>query len=499
MVPDDLSPTKQEIKFAMQAHGERRQTQSKHNANPLAYGSPYGMMSSNITHFQDDSFPHHHSGEQTFSGMHYGHEQPLEDYHLQYDQTSSTYHQQHDQHAQTDQGFHVPSHGQDYFDQHIPADAQSWLGTPRSAYGQQSLELTPRHPPSRAPQPFHAPGLRQPPSLLSEPYDTKKEMRKFLDEQAESIKENKGKTVMYNPERQGESSKASNTTVDRSNVMDRGSSEAERSPSKFPANWQVMPPPAVPLSMGQAVNKPPPGLPLPEALENALKKPAPGLPFPTNFGLADFSSTTHGEDGANEEGDEQLKKLHNSSWTHLRPSKEERDRTRRCMARAAKSLAPTVAPDRMFNEPFGARDSINNAWIGMDNRGENEIRDRVEPLALEYATKKYASQSVLKVGVDDGMASNFLLGHVAANLQTYMAGDNKSVEQRRNFHKVKSVPDWCTEKSPDAHTSYLGPGWGIPPTRVSRDPRFRPGKEGQKIKPADEWKNRHEMYGRRTK
>ena len=38
------------------------------------------------------------------------------------------------------------------------------------------------------------------------------------------------------------------------------------------------------------------------------------------------------------------------------------------------------------------------------------------------------------------------MGEVIANLSGYIVGDRKSAEQRKNFHKVKSVPEFATER-----------------------------------------------------
>ena len=86
-------------------------------------------------------------------------------------------------------------------------------------------------------------------------------------------------------------------------------------------------------------------------------------------------------------------------------------------------------------------------------------------------------------------------------------GDRKSAEQRKNFHKVKSVPEFATERGgvsggPGSSESYFDDddaGFQGAPVRIARDPRFRPqGKEGLKLKPEEEWQNRHDCYGRRV-
>ena len=75
-----------------------------------------------------------------------------------------------------------------------------------------------------------------------------------------------------------------------------------------------------------------------------------------------------------------------------------------------------------------------------------------------------------------------ILGNVACNLQTYLVGDRISIEQRRKLYKVKSVPDWCTERGDialeglgggDSYFNGAAGGFYGAPVRVARDPRFR--------------------------
>jgi hypothetical protein len=192
----------------------------------------------------------------------------------------------------------------------------------------------------------------------------------------------------------------------------------------------------------------------------------------------------------------------------------ERDRVRRCMASAAKSITNEVAKDEIISgqkeDPLETQ-----KWFHADARGERLLREQVDISAQSHAAKVIANIKArnggelpeqFQDGKDDGLAATLILGNVACNLQTYLVGDRKSIEQRRNFHKVKSVPDWCTERGGlsfgglrgDSYFDGAAGGFYGAPVRVARDPRFRPQvKEGMKVKPEEEWKNRHEMYGRR--
>lgn len=42
------------------------------------------------------------------------------------------------------------------------------------------------------------------------------------------------------------------------------------------------------------------------------------------------------------------------------------------------------------------------------------------------------------------------------------------------FNRYARVPEWCIDKSQGANQSFFGSDWGVPPSRVGRDPRYRP-------------------------
>ena len=55
------------------------------------------------------------------------------------------------------------------------------------------------------------------------------------------------------------------------------------------------------------------------------------------------------------------------------------------------------------------------------------------------------------------------------NLQSYVDGTGND----DYFGRFARVPEWCIDKSPGGNDSYFG-DWGSPPSRVGRDPRYRP-------------------------
>ncbi|KAL8783718.1 MAG: hypothetical protein Q9195_009303 [Heterodermia aff. obscurata] len=67
----------------------------------------------------------------------------------------------------------------------------------------------------------------------------------------------------------------------------------------------------------------------------------------------------------------------------------------------------------------------------------------------------------------EGMAQ--LLKAALINLQSYVDG----AANEDYFGRFARVPEWCIDKSPGGNDSFFG-DWGSPPSRVGRDPRYRP-------------------------
>jgi hypothetical protein len=191
------------------------------------------------------------------------------------------------------------------------------------------------------------------------------------------------------------------------------------------------------------------------------------------------------------------------------------------MAKAAADLAPKITRPGLFDSNDSSSGQGNDLkhskeWFYCDLRGEQAFRAQLPAIAAKHAAIRQAAArranggtlpNDFKLGIDDGVAANIIMGEVIANLASYVIGDRKCAEQRRNFHKVKSVPEFATERggssgASGSSNSYCDDdeaGFQGAPVRIARDPRFRPqGKEGVKLKPEEEWKNRHEMYGRRV-
>lgn len=320
-----------------------------------------------------------------------------------------------------------------------------------------------------------------------EPYDTERAMKECVTNLKEKAKD--GKTVLHNPNAQKEP--VSTSTVRRASGNRPPLVPWDVRPKEIIQNndWEVMPPPEASTFTEKDLSN---------------IKPPPGLPVPSNLGQA-----------ISLEPSDSAPKVGSIEWMTLAPiTSAERDRVRRCMALAAKSVTNEVPQEAIIQYKEDIAET--QKWFHTDARGERLLRRQVDLSAQIHASKVISNIKArnggelpeeFQDGKDDGLAATLILGNVACNLQTYLVGDRKSLDQRRNFQKVKAVPDWCTERGGlavgglgggDSYFDGAAGGFYGAPVRVARDPRFRPQvKEGIKVKPEEEWKHRHEMYGRR--
>jgi hypothetical protein len=375
-----------------------------------------------------------------------------------------------------------------------------------------------------------------------EPYDRKSRMQRFVAEATHEALARKGKTVLHNPDlykerdqSQQNAKPARNDTdpsLTSSHMDNRVSEDESRDKKRYrPVPWAVRPRlsdrnwEAMPLAAEEGKQSKaniPPSLSKDELeiMANAIcKSTTPEI-------LQLESRNTLPNDPINGElTDKRLNpidRVGSEEWTKFRPiTSFERERVRACMAKAAADLAPNIPRPGLFDKKEssnGVEDDLKHSqeWFYRDFRGEQSFRAQLPAIAEKHAALRRAVAmnanggalpKDFKLGVDDGIAANIMVGEVIATLASYVIGDRKSADQRKNFHKVKSVPEFATERggvssgsgSSDSYFDDVDAGFQGAPVRIARDPRFRPqGKDGLKLKPEEEWKNRHEMYGRRV-
>jgi len=375
-----------------------------------------------------------------------------------------------------------------------------------------------------------------------EHYDRKSKMQSFVTEATQEALARNGKTVLHNlnlhkekdQPQQKENSCYNNTDLSLpTGYMDSRTcqNESRRKEQRRPAPWVVRPrlsdgtwdvtPQPAKQGNQSKINLPPwPTKGELEIIANGIENHPLGLGF-LHVGSRE---TIEYEPSNGEPPDERLNPIDqvgSVEWAHFRPiTSIECERVRACMAKAAVDLAPNIPRPRLFDKDrvSGQQDDLKHTqeWFRGDARGERAFRAQLPVIAEKHATLRRAAArhanggslpNDFKLGLDDGIAASIIIGEVIANLSSYVLGDRKSAEQRKNFHKVKSVPEFATERggmsgalrSSDSYFDDQEGGFQRAPVRIARDPRFRPqGKEGLKLKLEEEWKNRHEMYGRRV-
>jgi hypothetical protein len=342
-----------------------------------------------------------------------------------------------------------------------------------------------------------------------EPYDRKSQMRSFVAEATQEALARKGKTVLHNPDlyqqkdpaQERENSLCNNTDLslatDRSDgrtVQDESRRQKPRRPVPWPVrprlpdgSWEVTPSPAeqgnksnISLSPGATKG------PL-EIIANESKNYTPGR-------KTTAYEPTNGE--SLERRLNPMTQIGSGRWAHFRPiTSTERERVRACMAKAALDLAPNIPPPRLFDKNMVSwqQDDLKHSqkWFRGDARGEQAFRAQLPHIAERHAALRRAAArhanggslpSDFKLGVDDGIAASIIMGEVIASLSSYVLGDRESAEQRKNFHKIKSVPEFAIERdgvsgAPRSSSSYFDDqedGFQRAPVRIARDPRFRP-------------------------
>ncbi|KAL8754901.1 MAG: hypothetical protein Q9199_004012 [Rusavskia elegans] len=133
------------------------------------------------------------------------------------------------------------------------------------------------------------------------------------------------------------------------------------------------------------------------------------------------------------------------------------------------------------------------AWWSYDGRGQQHLRTWLESVAEDHRKKKagqdYESMkkslerqasfpddrsdsstiTTVPEAVDCRDAVDLLLGPVMVNLRSYTE-DSGPVY----FNKFTKAPAWAVDGGAEGNKSFFEETWGKPPSRVGRDPRYRP-------------------------
>ncbi|KAL8686178.1 MAG: hypothetical protein Q9218_007291 [Villophora microphyllina] len=145
-------------------------------------------------------------------------------------------------------------------------------------------------------------------------------------------------------------------------------------------------------------------------------------------------------------------------------------------------------------QSLGQRLNETEAWWRHDGRGGQEaVRAYLETVAEEHRKKKAGrdyesikrelerqasfrdewSDTSHSTTMPEASKANDITDHllapVLANLRSYKDPTNQSY-----FNKFTQAPAWAVDNSPSGNNSFFGEDWGKPPSRVGRDPRYRP-------------------------
>ena len=144
--------------------------------------------------------------------------------------------------------------------------------------------------------------------------------------------------------------------------------------------------------------------------------------------------------------------------------------------------------------PFDETIAEAEAWFRTDNRmnaHSQEVfskflsqatithREAQRALMMEAALKAARRRAVTPEGWYDNNLSpviprslekpddaHTLMVPVLANLAVYL-------DPATYFGRFGPAPEWCIDQGPNGNNSFFGKGWGTPPPRVGRDPRYR--------------------------
>ncbi|KAJ4537643.1 hypothetical protein HRR86_003809 [Exophiala dermatitidis] len=250
-------------------------------------------------------------------------------------------------------------------------------------------------------------------------------------------------------------------------------------------------------------------------ISRALLRPPPGFEFKAD-GIPTLAVLREGEASDPSPMDsETLRKefaVGTDDWLELRPvTRSERLKMNKAMrlcsttmqADAPKALVAQGQDRRakLLREPEVDKASDHGGMKMWEQIAEDHVADRL--------AKSPGGDEVMGAGpskLDVEKASILKVGQIWNNLASHTASDATSADNDAFPPKYKPAPEYAIERGhllsgESGSTSFFEEdtgGFYNAPSRIARDPRFRPtGKEGFKSKSEEDWKHRSDMYGRR--
>ena len=305
-----------------------------------------------------------------------------------------------------------------------------------------------------------------------EPYDRSKKMQKFIAAQQAVAKT--GKTVLNNPELRKSQEVKSEAIV--------GEKDLHATPTKT-RNADAVDGDLTEKSTPRPVPRIPPGL------EDVSRK--------LDFGEVLSEPTEYD----NNEALHEFFGVGTDEWFELKPvTLEERRKMLSVMQYSAHRMGKGAAFKYSAKDPDRLH-SINE-WLHEDTRGLKDARSRVDELAAEYSAKARRSETDSAEGNE--LSRNWDMhagllrgaGNVMATLTQYIAErENKAHDPAQDyFNRTKAPPDFAIDRREAGANQSLfetdKSGFYNPPSRIARDPRFRPQ---PKEAVAEDWTARFKM------
>lgn len=316
-----------------------------------------------------------------------------------------------------------------------------------------------------------------------EPYDRNSKMQSFVA--AQQALARTGKTVLHNPDLYRVKPNGPSTPV----PTETSTTESERE-SRGGENEGRL------ANRPMLILKPPPGL---ESKELQVR------------GLGCMENSQ-----ALSQQDEELQnefRVGTEGWFQLKPvTKSQRIKMNKAMRLCGDTNCADSHAGTSLRTPSTRQNNLHK-WTDQDVGGNKATRALVEQIAKEHLKSRYSTLSSGD-GAENDRAANAeiesgaicAIGNIWANLIENGDSDAAETSGVNSVWKYKPAPEYAIERTRLmtgnlASTSFFEEETGAfynAPSRIARDPRFRPPtKEVTKPRPEDEWTRRDVFGGRR--
>lgn len=317
---------------------------------------------------------------------------------------------------------------------------------------------------------------------VDEPYDRNSKMQSFVAEQQALART--GKTVLHNPDLHRVKTSEAPTPISTESTTTTSEQDSQSGLTE--------------QSLGprhQSVLRPPPGLEPPSTKNANWEEFETGSRTP----LADADLQKEFAVGTDD-------------WYELKPvTKSQRVKMNKAVRLYGTGGNNEASNAMSLNVP-GTRQETIRKWLQKDGRNNQAAQNVVDQIVRDHLADRLSNLSSVDGVGNDRAVNAEIEGAVIRAVGTIWASLSKDTESLAGLGggsvvwKYKPAPEYAIERGRllpgnGGSTSFFEEetsGFYSAPSRIARDPRFRPpSKEGIKSKSEDDWKRRHEIYGRR--